>query len=88
MWFKRKNKIGEDLEDNLPTKGKRYYMSHTDYAYKQDSEEFKFVGGEIFSLDQLVCASNMENARKAVEKQLGDDKMILGIRIDYLIVGK
>lgn len=86
-WFSRKNKIGEDFKDNLSTKGKRYYMSHVDFVYREDSIEFKMFGKEIQKISQLVCASNMENARKAVEVSLGKNKMILKNRIDYLIVG-
>lgn len=86
-WFKRKNKIGQDFQDNLPTKGKRYYMSHVDYVFKKDSIEFKMFGDEVQKITQLVCASNMENARKAVEVSLGKNKLILKNRIDYLIVG-
>lgn len=77
----------EDIHDNLPTIGKRYYMSHAEYQYKKDSEVYKLIGDEVQKISQLVCASNMENARRAVEKSLGDDKIFLRIRIDYLIIG-
>lgn len=87
-WFKRKNKIGEDFNDNLSTKGKRYYMSHVDFVYKEDSIEHKMFGGEIQKVSQLVCASNMESAREAVAMSLGANKLFLKIRIDYLVVGK
>lgn len=86
-WFSRKRKIGQDFDDNLPTKGKRYYMSHVDYVFKESSIEFRMFGNEVQKISQLVCATNMENARKAVEASLGDNKIVLKNRIDYLVVG-
>ncbi len=85
----------EDINDNLPTEGKKYYNSRTEYVFtdeymKSVDEGFylKFKN-ELFKLDQLVCASNMENARKAVKDELEKSKqyLVLKCRIDYLIVG-
>lgn len=90
----------EDTNDNLPTEGKRYYMSHSEYFYS-DKEKDKIYGGlpismrneinfkEPMKLTQLVCASDMEKARKAVTSQLEKEGrfIVTMCRIDYLIVG-
>ena len=85
----------EDIQDNLPTEGKRYYNSTTEYDFtdkylKELGEVFesKFKH-ELFVLGQLVCASNKDEARKAVIAQmdLSKNKLVLKCRIDNLIVG-
>lgn len=86
----------EDMNDNLPTEWKRYYMSHSQYFYSAKEEtNFKELGIDMdfnipMRLTQLVCASNMENARQAVKSQLEKSgKFIVTMcRIDYLIVGE
>lgn len=86
----------EDINDNLPTEGKRYYMSHSEYFYSKTKEAELIEEGWVINfqspmkLSQLVCASNIENARKAIKNQLEKNgKYIVTIcRIDYLIVGE
>lgn len=90
------NKLYEDINDNLSTKGKRYYMSHSEYVYtKEWQNKFIEMGkpfefNEPIKLSQLVCATNMELARKAVTNQLekSGEFLVLKCRIDYLIVGE
>jgi hypothetical protein len=79
----------EDLNDNLPTEGKRYYLSHTEYVLTKTNPSFDVLGGEVFKLTQLVCATNAENARKAIINQIekNNNKLIIQCRVDYLIVG-
>lgn len=83
----------EDLEDNLPTEGKRYYMSHSEYTYSdknpmlQAMPQLKY---HVFDISMLVCATDMEKARKAVKSVLEKEGMniVTKCRIDYLIVGE
>ncbi len=85
----------EDINDNLPTEGKRYYLSHSEYVYSnsylmnQEKDFMERFKDETFKLTQLVCASDLEKAQKAVTNQLEKDKkfLVLKCRIDYLIVG-
>jgi hypothetical protein len=86
----------EDINDDLPTDGKRYYMSHSEYFYTDDFKNKlneRFPGHDFsieMKLSQLVCASNIVNARKAVKYQLEKDEkyIVTKCRIDYLIVGE
>ncbi|WP_179022039.1 hypothetical protein [Winogradskyella forsetii] len=86
----------EDLNDNLSTKGKRYYMSHSEYVYTDKwRDKFKemdkfFDFNEPIKLSQLVCATNIDLARKAVIRQLekSGEFLVLKCRVDYLIVGE
>lgn len=86
----------EDIDDNLPTEGKRYYMSHSEFFYSDsEKEKLRKIASDInfyvpMTLSQLVCASNMENARKAVINQLEKEGryLVTKCRIDYLIVGE
>jgi len=85
----------EDIKDNLPTEGKRYYLSHSEYVFtksylEEQGKEFEeLFAKEPLKMTQLVCASDMEKAREAVVNQLEKDKkfLVLKCRIDYLIVG-
>jgi len=79
----------EDIEDNLPTEGKKYYMSHSDWVHNETNVLFQFSHGATQTITQLVCASSRENARKAVTEALEkEDVTVLRCRIDYLIVGE
>ena len=71
----------EDLEDNLSTAGKKYYLSHSEYFYSDKEKDKICAGMEIskrnkidflkpMKLTQLVCASDLEKAREAVTNQL------------------
>jgi hypothetical protein len=88
----------EDLEDNLPTIGKRYYLSHSEYYYTDKAKKNILEYAPSFDisylneqkkLTQLVCASNLENARKAVTNQLEESGQyrVTRCRIDYLVIG-
>ena len=85
----------EDVKDNLSTENKRYYMSHSEYLYSEkEQEKLKKIGVEIdfnkrIKLRQLVCATDMLNARAAVTSQLerNGEFLVLKCRIDYLIIG-
>jgi hypothetical protein len=86
----------EDINDNLPTESKRYYLSHSEYVFRDEYIEAfpkklqnKFKQKDVFKLTQLVCASNMKEARRAIIKQLELDghNLVLKCRIDNLIVG-
>jgi hypothetical protein len=82
----------EDLQDNLPTAGKRYYMSHSQYTYTDKHPkviampELKY---KSFDISMLVCASDMEKARIAVKNVLEREgrNIVTKCRIDYLVVG-
>jgi O6-methylguanine-DNA--protein-cysteine methyltransferase len=79
----------EDIQDNMPTEGKKWYMSHSDWVHNETNVLFSFSHGKVQSISQLVCASNRENARKAVTAALeANDVTVLKCRIDYLIVGE
>jgi hypothetical protein len=90
----------EDQEDNLPTDGKKYYMSHSEYFYSEKEKDNIYSGIPIsmrnqinfldpMKLSQLVCASNRSEAKKAVLNQLNKEGkyIVTKCRIDYLIVG-
>ena len=76
----------EDTTDSISHEGKRYYFAHTEYVYQD--EELNDVFG-VLKLTQLVCASNMEKAKEAIQKQLEEEGkyLILKNRIDFPIVG-
>lgn len=83
----------EDINDNLPTEGKRYYMSHSEYTYSDKHPILIAMPGlkyETFEISMLVCASDMEKAREAVKNTLEKDdrNIVTKCRIDYLIVGE
>lgn len=79
----------EDEKDNLSTEGKRYYMSHSDWVHNKTNVLFQFSEGKIQTIDQLVCASNKENAKKAVIEALEkNDVTVVRCRIDNLIIGE
>lgn len=86
----------EDINDNLPTEGKRYYMSHSEYFYsKKEEDNLKGMNIKIdfyktMELSQLVCASNVEKAREAIKNQLekSGKYIVTKCRIDFLIVGE
>lgn len=91
----------EDINDNLPTDGKRYYMSHSEYFYSEKEKDRIYSSmpismrneinfSEPMKLSQLVCASNLEKAREAVKNQLEKDGrfIVTKCRIDFLIVGE
>jgi hypothetical protein len=90
----------EDQEDNLPTDGKKYYMSHSEYFYSEKEKDNIYSDIPIsmrnqinfldpMKLSQLVCASNRSEAKKAVLNQLNKEGkyIVTKCRIDYLIVG-
>jgi len=90
----------EDLNDNLPTVGKKYYMSHSEYFYSEKEKDNIYASmpisirnginfSEPMKLTQLVCATNIEKARKAVRNQLEKEGkfIVTKCRIDFLIVG-
>ncbi len=83
----------EDVNDNLPTEGKRYYMSHSEYFFTDEYREKNNIPDSMkyheFKLTQLVCATNQEKAREAVIRQLEGNKtyLVTKCRIDNLIVG-
>ena len=93
--------IMEDINDNLPTDGKRYYMSHSECFYSEKEKDRIYSSmpismrneinfSEPMKLSQLVCASNLEKAREAVKNQLEKDGrfIVTKCRIDFLIVGE
>lgn len=84
----------EDFKDNLPTEGKRYYLSHSEYFLREEYLKkmelpLSFMDDKI-TLTQLVCATNQEKAREAVLRQLEGNGvyMVTQCRIDNLVVGE
>lgn len=81
----------EDFKDEMSHKGKKYYLSHVEWVYKDTSPLFKMFGNDRQKMTQLVCASDIEEAKKAVEDALmksnGEDIVIIKNRIDHPIVG-
>jgi len=85
----------EDILDNLLTEGKRYYMSHSEFFFSKNEEEnMKKLGAKIdfskpMKISQLVCASNIENAKTAVKASIekSGQYVVAKCRIDFLIVG-
>ncbi|MDC7249841.1 MAG: hypothetical protein PQJ49_08005 [Sphaerochaetaceae bacterium] len=81
----------EDIYDEMSHEGKKYYMSHTIFLYDLEHPLFEMFGNHEQRVTQLVCASNMQNARDAVEKAIlgdtGKHITFLQIRIDNPIVG-
>jgi len=83
----------EDFEDNISIDGKRFYMSHSEYFYSDEEKNKITLTDMDFSkpmqITQLVCASNIENARKAVVNAIEKEGrfVVTKCRIDFLIIG-
>lgn len=81
----------EDYNDEKSHEGKKYYMSHATYMYNKEHPLFQMFGNHENTVSQLVCASNRENARKAIEASIlgdtGKHITFLKIRIDNPVVG-